>query len=63
MELPKKCAVMNGFLKLNSAIALSFGCFIFVERCSRIIYNDKHSKFEKLLNKDKNSIHALTIEL
>ena len=33
------------------------------ERCSRIIYNDKHSKFEKLLNKDKNNIHALTIEL
>ena len=39
------------------------------ERCLRIIYNDKHSNFEKLLNKGNsvslhyNNIHALAIEL
>ena len=39
------------------------------ERCLSIIYNDKHSNFEKLLNKDNsvfinyNNIHALAIEL
>ena len=39
------------------------------ERCLRIIYNDKHSNFAKLLNNDSsvsinyNNIHALAIEL
>ena len=39
------------------------------ERCLRIIYNEKHSNFEKFLNKDNcvsiqySKIHALAIEL
>ena len=39
------------------------------ERCLTIIYNDKHSIFEVLLNKDDsvsihdNNVHALAIEL
>ena len=38
------------------------------ERCLRIIYNDKHSNFEELLNKDNSvpihyNVHALAIEL
>ena len=39
------------------------------EQCLRIIYNDKHSSFEKLLNKDNsvsihyNNIHALATKL
>ena len=37
------------------------------ERCLRIIYNDKSSNFEEILNKDNsvsihyNNVHALTI--
>ena len=37
------------------------------ERCLRIIYNDRSSNFEELLNKDNsvsihyNNVHALTI--
>ena len=30
MELPKRCILINAFLKLNLAIALSFECFIIV---------------------------------
>ena len=39
------------------------------ERCLRIIYSNKHSNFDKLLNKDNSvsihykNIHALAIEL
>ena len=39
------------------------------ERCSRIIYNDKFSNFEELLQKDNpisihhNNIHGLAIEM
>ena len=69
------------FLKFNLTTALSFGIWRFhsyslnnkisriYEQCLRIIYNDKYSNFEELLNKDNsvfihcNHIHALAIEL
>ena len=64
------------FSKKNLIITLLFWCFIATpvvinshERCLRIIYDDKHSTFEELLNKDNSvSIHhkyinALAIEM
>ena len=79
MELPKRRILMNEFFKAQ----FNYCPFIWMfhchslnskinrlhERCLRIIYNDKHSDFEKLLNKDNsvsihyNNIYALAIEL
>ena len=68
-------------LKFNLTTPLSFGISMFHshslnnkisrihEQCLRIIYNDKHSNFEELLNKDNsvsihcNNIHVLATEL
>ena len=58
---------------LNLTTAPLFGCFTVVKKikhlCSRLIYNDKKSSYENLLEKDKSvSIHhkniqALAIEM
>ena len=79
MELPKRCILMNAFLKLNLTNTLfiwmlySHSLNNKINRLHKgylgIIYNDKHSNFEKLLNKDNsvsihyNNIHALAIKL
>ena len=79
MELPKRCLLLNAFFKvqfnyfpvvwmfhshsLNNKIKRLHEC------CLRIIYNDKHSNFDVLLEKDNsvsihhNNIHSLTIEM
>ena len=79
MELPKRRLLLNAFFKaqfnycpivwmfhsrsLNSKINRLH------ERCLRIIYNDKHSNFDVLLEKDNsvsihhNNIHSLAIEM
>ena len=79
MELPKNCILMNPFFKAH------FNYFPIIwmfhshclnnrinrlhERCLRMVYNDKISNFEELLNKDNsasishNNIHALAIEM
>ena len=78
MKLPKRCTLMNAFFKsqfnycpiwmfhnrsLNSKINRLH------ERCLRIIYKDKYSNFEELLNKDNsvslhhNNVHALATEM
>ena len=78
MELPKRHPLLNAFFKAQ------FNCCPVVwmfhprslnskinrlhERCLRIIYNDKHSNFDVLLEKDNsvsihhNNIHSLAIE-
>ena len=79
MELPKRRLLLNAFFKaqfnycpvvwmfhprsLNSKINRLY------ERCLRIIYNDKHSNFDVLLEKDNsvsiyhNNIHSLATEM
>ena len=79
MELPKRRILMNAFFKAQ------FNCCSIIwmfhsrclnnkinrlhERCLRMIYNDKISNFEELLNKDNSvsihhsNIHALAIEM
>ena len=79
MELPKRRLLLNAFFKaqfnyctvvwmfhsrsLNNKISRLH------ERCLRIIYNDKHSNFDVLLEKDNsvsihhNNIHSLAIEM
>ena len=55
MELPQRRILMNAFFKAQFNY-----CHInrLHERCLRIIYNDKLSNFEELLNKDNSvSIH------
>ena len=79
MELPKRRILMNVFFKtqfnycpviwMNHSRGLNNKINRLHERCLRIIYNDKRSNFEELLNKDNYvSIHhhnmqALAIEL
>ena len=79
MELPKRRILMNAFFKaqfnycpviwMNHTRGLNNKINRLHERCLRIIYNDKRSNFEELLNKDNSvSIHhhnmqALAIEL
>ena len=79
MELPKRRILMNAFFKaqfnyfpviwMNHSRGLNNKINRLHERCLRIIYNDKRSNFEELLNKDNSvSIHhhniqALAIEL
>ena len=79
MELPKRRILMNAFLKaqfnycpviwMNHSRGLNNKINRLHERCLRIIYNDKCSNFEELLNKDNSvsvhhhNIQALAIEL
>ena len=79
MELPNRRILMNAFFKAQFnyfPIIWMFQCRClnskinrFHESCLRMIYNDKISNFEKLLNKDNsvsihhNNIHALAIEM
>ena len=79
MELPKRCLLLNAFFKaqfnycpvvwmfhsrsLNNKINRRH------ERCLRIIYNDKHSNFGVLLEKDnsvsihRSNIHSVATEM
>ena len=79
MELPKRRILMNAFFKSQFNYCPTIWMFNkrslnnkinrLHERCLRIIYNDKHSNFEELLNKDNsvsihhNNVHALDIEM
>ena len=79
MELPKRCILMNAFFKAQFNYCPIIWMFHsrclnnkinrLHERCLRMIYNDKISNFEELLNKDNsvsihhNNIHALAIEM
>ena len=79
MELPKRRILMNAFFKAQFNYCPGVWMFHnrlldnkinrLHERCLRIIYNDKHSKFEELLLKDNsvpihhNNIHTLAIEM
>ena len=79
MELPKRCILMNAFFKVQFNYCPIIRMFHsrclnnkinrLHERCIKMIYNDKISNFEELLNKDKsvsihhNNIHALAIEM
>ena len=79
MEPPKRCTLMNAFLKAQFNYCPPVSMFHnrslnnkinrLHERCLRIIYNDKHSNFEELLVKDNsvsihhNNIHTLAIEM
>ena len=79
MELPNRRILMNAFFKAQFnyfTIIWMFHCHClnskinrFHESCLRMIYNDKISNFEKLLNKGNsvsihhNNIHALAIEM
>ena len=79
MELPKRRILMNAFFKSQFNYCPTIWMFHnrslnnkinrLHERCLRIIYNDKHSNFEELLNKDNfvsihhNNVHALSIEM
>ena len=77
MELPKKRILMNAFFKAQFNYCPTIWMFHTLnnkinslhERCLRIIYNDKVSRFEELLHKDNsvsiyhNNIHALAIEM
>ena len=79
MEPPKRCTLMNAFLKAQFNYCPPVWMFHnrslnnkinrLHERCLRIIYNDKHSNFEELLVKDNsvslrhNNIHTLAIEM
>ena len=75
MELPKRRTLINAFFNYCPIIWM-FHCRYLNnkinrlhERCLRMIYNDKISNFEELLNKDNsvcihhNNIHALAIEM
>ena len=79
MELPKRRILMNAFFKSQFNYCPTIWMFHnrslnnkinrLHERCLRIIYNDKHSNFEELLNKNNsvsihdNNVHALAIEM
>ena len=79
MELPKRRILMNAFFKAQFNYCPIIWMFHsrclnnkinrLHERCLRMIYNDKISNFEELLNKDNsvsihhNNIHALAIEM
>ena len=79
MELPKRRTLLNAFFKSQFNYCPTIWMFHnrslnnkinrLHERCLRIIYNDKHSNFEELLNKDSsvsihhNNLHALAIEM
>ena len=79
MELPKRHILMNAFFKSQFKYCPIIWMFHsrclnnkinrLHERCLRMIYNDKISNFEELLNKDNsvsihhNNIHALAIEM
>ena len=79
MELPKRCILMNAFFKAQFNYCPIIWMFHsrclnnkinrLHERCLRMIYNDKISNFEELLNKDNSvsihhsNIHALAIEM
>ena len=76
MELPKRRILMNAFFKAQfnycPIIWMFHSCCLSNKirlhgSCLRMIYNDKISNFEELLNKDNsvsihyNNIHALAI--
>ena len=77
LELPKRRILMNAFFEAQFNYCPIIWMFHrrclnnkinrLHERCPRMIYNDKISNFEKLLNKDDsvsihhNNIHALAI--
>ena len=79
MELPKRRILMNAFFEAQFNYCPIIWMFHsrclnnkinrLHERCLRMIYNDKISNFEELLNKDNsvsihhNNIHALAIEM
>ena len=79
MELPKRRILMNTFFKAQfnycpivwmfHSRSLNNKINRLHERCLRIIYNDKRSRFEELLVKDNsvsvhhNNIHTLAIEM
>ena len=79
MELPKRRILRNAFFKAQFNYCPIIWMFHsrnlnnkinrLNERCLRIIYNDKHYNFEKLLNEDNSvsthykNIHALAIKL
>ena len=79
MELPKRRTLMNAFFKSQFNYyptiwmfhnrSLNNKIIRLHELCLRIIYNDKHSNFKELLNKDNsvsihhNNVHALAIEM
>ena len=79
MELPKRRILMNAFFKAQFNYCPIIWMFHsrclnnkinrLHERCLRMIYNDKISNFEELLNKDNSvsihhsNIHALAIEM
>jgi len=79
MELPKRRLLMNAFFKAQfnycpvvwmfHSRSLNNKINRLHERCLRIIYNDKHSSFDALLEKDNsvsihhNNIHSLAIEM
>ena len=79
MELPKRRILMNAFFKAQFNYCPIIWMFHsrnlnnkinrLHERCLRMIYNDKVSTFEELLNKDNSvsihhsNIHALAIEM
>ena len=75
MELPKRHILVNAFFKAQfkycHIIWMFHSCSLnnkingLHERCLKIIYNDKHSNFEELVNKDNpvsiyyNNVHTL----
>ena len=79
MDLPKKRLLLNAFFKAQfnycpivwmfHSRSLNKEINRLHERCLRIIYNDKHSSFDELLEKDNsvsihhNNIHSLAIEM
>ena len=79
MELPKRRLLLNAFFKAQfnycpvvwmfHSRSLNNKINRLHERCLRIIYNDKHSNFDVLLEKDNsvsihhNNIHSLAIEM
>ena len=79
IELPKRCILMNASFKIQFNYCSIIWMFRsrslnnkinrLHERCLGIVYNNKHSNFEKLLNKDNfvslhdNNVHALATEL
>ena len=79
IELPKRRILMNAFFKAQFNYCPIIWTFHsrclnnkinrLHERCLRMIYNDKISNFEQLLNKDNSvsihhsNIHALAIEM
>ena len=79
MELPKRRLLLNAFFKAQfnycpvvwmfHSRSLNNKINRLHERCLRIIYNDKHSNFDVLLEKDNsvsihhNNIYSLAIEM